>query len=76
LDKAYRRNGHKDLTPEQVEALVKAARSNRQGLCDAFIINLAWHHGLRASELVDLRWSAAVSAVAVRAIHKTLQRRP
>jgi integrase len=57
-DKAYGRDGHKYLTPEQVEVLVKAARQNRHGLRDALMISLAWHHGLRASELVDLRWSA------------------
>jgi integrase len=57
-DKTYGRNGHKYLTPEQVEALIKAARSNRHGLRDALMISLAWHHGLRASELVDLHWSA------------------
>jgi integrase len=57
-DKAYGRDAHKYLTPEQVEALVKAAKDNRHGLRDALMISLAWHHGLRASELVDLRWSA------------------
>jgi integrase len=57
-DKAYGRNGHKYLTPEQVEALIKVARSIPAWLRDALMISLAWHHGLRASELVDLRWSA------------------
>ena len=57
-DKAYGRDGHRYLTPEQVEALIKAARANRHGQRDALMISLAWHHGLRASELVDLRWSA------------------
>jgi type 1 fimbriae regulatory protein FimB/type 1 fimbriae regulatory protein FimE len=57
-DKAYGRDGHRYLTPEQVEALIKAARSSRHGQRDALMISLAWHHGLRASELVDLRWSA------------------
>jgi type 1 fimbriae regulatory protein FimB/type 1 fimbriae regulatory protein FimE len=56
-DKAYGRDGHRYLTPEQVEALIKAARANRHGQRDALMISLAWHHGLRASELVDLRWS-------------------
>jgi integrase len=57
-DKMYGRNGHKYPTPEQVEALIKAARQNRHGPRDALMISLAWHHGLRASEFVDLRWSA------------------
>jgi integrase len=57
-DKAYGRDGHKYLTSEQVEALIKAAKDNRYGLRDALMISLAWRHGMRASELVDLRWSA------------------
>ncbi|HEY2534687.1 MAG TPA: tyrosine-type recombinase/integrase [Xanthobacteraceae bacterium] len=57
-DASYGRDGHKYLTPDQVEALVKAARSNRYGQRDALMISLAWHHGLRASELIGLRWSA------------------
>jgi integrase len=51
------RDGHKYLTPEQVEALIRAARQNRHGQRDGLMISLAWHHGLRASELVELRWS-------------------
>jgi type 1 fimbriae regulatory protein FimB/type 1 fimbriae regulatory protein FimE len=56
-DAAYGRDGHKYVTPDQVEALIKAARSSRHGQRDALMISLAWHHGLRASELVALRWS-------------------
>jgi hypothetical protein len=37
--------------------LVKATQA-RDGLRDALMISLAWHHGLRVSELVDPRWSA------------------
>jgi type 1 fimbriae regulatory protein FimB len=51
------RDGHKYLTPEQVERLIKAARQNRHGQRDGLMVSLAWHHGLRASELVGLRWS-------------------
>jgi integrase len=57
-DSAYGRDGHRYLTPEQVAALIKAARTNRHGVRDALMISLAYHHGLRASELVDLRWNA------------------
>jgi integrase len=57
-DADYGRDGHKYLTPEQLEALIKTARTNRHGLRDGLMISLAWHHGFRASELVDLRWSA------------------
>src|SRR5262249_45684464 len=39
-----------------IERLMKAARSNRHGLRDAAMILMAFRHGLRAAELVDLRW--------------------
>ena len=44
------------LTEAEVEKLMDAASSNRQGHRDATMILLAFRHGLRASELVDLRW--------------------
>ena len=44
------------LTPTEVERLIEAAKANRQGHRDATMILLAYRHGLRASELVDLRW--------------------
>jgi site-specific recombinase XerD len=44
------------LTEREVEKLVEAARSNRNGHRDATMILIAYRHGLRASELVDLRW--------------------
>jgi integrase len=44
------------LTPSEVERLIEAAKNNRQGHRDATMILLAYRHGLRASELVDLRW--------------------
>jgi integrase len=44
------------LTEAEVERLMKAARDNRYGLRDATIILMAFRHGLRAAELVDLRW--------------------
>lgn len=44
------------LTPSEVERLIEAAKANRQGHRDATMILLAFRHGLRASELVDLRW--------------------
>jgi integrase len=56
-DADYGRDGHRYLTPEQVAALIKAARTNRHGSRDALMISLAWHHGLRVSELVELRWN-------------------
>jgi integrase len=44
------------LTPKEVEKLIDAAGGNRWGHRDATMILLAYRHGLRASELTDLRW--------------------
>jgi integrase len=44
------------LTEAEVATLMDAARQNRGGKRDALMILLAYRHGLRASELVDLRW--------------------
>jgi integrase len=56
-DADYGREGHKYITQDQVEALIKSARQNRNGLRDALMISIAYHHGLRVSELVALRWN-------------------
>jgi type 1 fimbriae regulatory protein FimB/type 1 fimbriae regulatory protein FimE len=40
----------------EIERLIKVARDNRYGLRDATMILTAFRHGLRAAELVDLRW--------------------
>jgi type 1 fimbriae regulatory protein FimB/type 1 fimbriae regulatory protein FimE len=44
------------LTPDEVERLIAAAKRNRYGHRDALMILTAYRHGLRASELCDLRW--------------------
>jgi integrase len=44
------------LTPAEVEKLMAAVKGNRQGHRDATMILVAFRHGLRAAELVDLRW--------------------
>jgi type 1 fimbriae regulatory protein FimB/type 1 fimbriae regulatory protein FimE len=44
------------LTETEVERLMNAAKNNRHGHRDATMILVAYRHGLRASELVDLRW--------------------
>src|SRR6516165_143173 len=45
------------LTPAEVQTLMGTARGRgRQGHRDATIILVAYHHGLRASELVGLTW--------------------
>lgn len=45
------------LRPDEVEAMVKAARkSGRHPVRDAAIILLMFRHGLRTAELIALRW--------------------
>jgi hypothetical protein len=51
----YRKREH--LTADEVEALMTAAKGNRRGHRDATMVLLAYRHGLRACELVDLEWS-------------------
>lgn len=48
--------------PTEVERLMDAARKNRWGHRDATIILVAYRHGLRAAELVDLRRDRIVFA--------------
>jgi integrase len=43
-------------TDREVERLIEAAKQNRSGHRDATAILVAYRHGLRASELVALRW--------------------
>ena len=43
------------LTSTEVAKLIKAAGKNRWGDRDATMILVAYRHGLRVSELVDLR---------------------
>ena len=44
------------LTDAEVKGLTEAAKGNRYGHRDATMILVAYRHGLRVSELVDLRW--------------------
>lgn len=53
-NKALRTREH--LTETEVGALMEAAKDNRWGHRDATMVLVAYRHGLRASELVDLRW--------------------
>jgi type 1 fimbriae regulatory protein FimB/type 1 fimbriae regulatory protein FimE len=50
----YRTREH--LTAAEIEKLIKAASQNRWGQRDATMILVAFRHGLRVCELVDLRW--------------------
>ena len=49
----YRTREH---TGAEVDRLIEAAKANRWGHRDATMILVAFRHGLRSSELVDLRW--------------------
>ena len=44
------------LTLAEVEKLIETAGANRAGGRDGLMILLAFRHGLRASEVCDLRW--------------------
>jgi type 1 fimbriae regulatory protein FimB/type 1 fimbriae regulatory protein FimE len=50
----YRTREH--LAGAEVDRLIDAAKANRWGHRDATMILVAFRHGLRSSELVDLRW--------------------
>ena len=50
----YRSREH--LTEREVERLIEGMKGNRWGHRDATMVLIAFRHGLRASELVDLRW--------------------
>jgi integrase len=68
---AYRTREH--LTEAEVERLIDAAKGNRWGHRDATMILVAFRHGFRASELVDLRWDQidfATATLHVRRVKK------
>src|SRR5215813_10277959 len=50
----YRTREH--LTEAEIEKLIAATKDNRHDHRDATMILVAYRHGLRASELVGLRW--------------------
>jgi type 1 fimbriae regulatory protein FimB/type 1 fimbriae regulatory protein FimE len=50
----YRSREH--LTETEVERLIDAIKDNRYGHRDSTMVLLAFRHGLRAAELIDLRW--------------------
>lgn len=45
------------LLEDEVEALIKTAKTNRHGLRDSTLILLSYRHGLRVGEAVGLRWA-------------------
>ncbi len=64
------------LTEAEVERLMEAAKGNRWGHRDAAIILVAYRHGLRASELVDLRWDQVDFGTATLHVRRVKQGTP
>ena len=53
---AYRKRGE-HITPNEMEKLIEAAKSNRNGLRDSTMISMTYRHGLRASEITSMEWT-------------------
>ena len=64
------------LTEAEVERLMNAAKGNRWGHRDATMVLVAYRHGLRASELVDLRWDQVEFRTATLHVRRVKQGTP
>jgi integrase len=64
------------LTETEVERLLRATKGNRWPHRDATMILVAYRHGLRASELVDLRWDQIDFATATLHVRRVKQGSP
>ena len=64
------------LTDAEVAKLTEAAKANRWGHRDATMVLVAFRHGLRASELTDLRWDQIDFATATLAVRRVKQGSP
>ena len=64
------------LTEQEVEKLIKAAKDNRYGDRDSTMVLMAYRHGLRASELVDLRWDQVDLNAAILHVRRVKQGSP
>ncbi len=64
------------LTEAEVERLIAAAKRNRWGHRDATMVLVAYRHGLRASELVDLRWAQVEFGTAALHVRRVKQGTP
>jgi type 1 fimbriae regulatory protein FimB/type 1 fimbriae regulatory protein FimE len=64
------------LTEAEVERLLKATKGNRWSRRDATMILVAYRHGLRASELTDLRWDQIDFATATLHVRRVKQGSP
>jgi integrase len=64
------------LTKAEVERLLTATKGNRWGHRDATMILVGYRHGLRVSELVDLRWDQVEFATASLHVRRVKQGTP
>ena len=64
------------LTETEIEKLLKAAGTNRWGHRDGTMILVSYRHGLRASELVNLRWDQINFATATLHVRRVKQGTP
>jgi type 1 fimbriae regulatory protein FimB/type 1 fimbriae regulatory protein FimE len=64
------------LTEAEVEKLMTAAGRNRWGHRDATMILVAYRHGLRVAELVDLRWDQVDFRIATLHVRRVKQGTP
>lgn len=64
------------LTEAEVERLIEATKGNRWGHRDGTMILVAYRHGLRASELADLRWDQVDFTTATLHVRRVKQGSP
>jgi integrase len=64
------------LTEAEVERLLAVTKGNRWGRRDGTMILVAYRHGLRASELTDLRWDQIDFATATLHVRRVKQGSP
>ena len=64
------------LTEAEIDELLAAAKGNRYGQRDATMLLVAYRHGLRSSELVDLRWEQVDFASATLHVRRVKQGTP
>jgi integrase len=64
------------LTEAEVERLMAVAKANRWGHRDVIMVLVAYRHGLRVSELVDLRWDQMEFGTATLHVRRVKQGTP
>ena len=64
------------LTETEVEKLIDIVRADRHGHRDATMLLVAYRHGLRASEICDLRWDQIDFTSATLHVHRVKNGKP